>query len=138
MSEPFLSFVPYLALVVRIWVGANMMIHGYSKLRNMKQAAEETKQTLGIPVGATYTATILEFFGGLFLIIGLIVPIVGLLFAIFMIANAIMKKRKMNASYIDPGKASYEIDITYLIISIILIVLGAGALSVDSTIGLLW
>ena len=138
MSEPFLAFVPYLALVVRIWVGANMMIHGYSKLRNMKQAAEETKQTLGIPVGATYTATILEFFGGLFLIIGLIVPIVGLLFAIFMIANAIMKKRKMNASYIDPGKASYEIDITYLIISIILIVLGAGALSVDSTIGLLW
>lgn len=138
MSEPFLSFVPYLALVVRIWVGANMMIHGYSKLRNMKQAAEETKQTLGIPVGATYTATILEFFGGLFLIIGLIVPIVGLLFAIFMIANVIMKKRKMNASYIDPGKASYEIDITYLIISIILIVLGAGALSVDSTIGFLW
>ena len=138
MSEPFLAFVPYLALVVRIWVGANMMIHGYSKLRNMKQAAEETKQTLGIPVGATYTATILEFFGGLFLIIGLIVPIVGLLFAIFMIANVIMKKRKMNASYIDPGKASYEIDITYLIISIILIVLGAGALSVDSTIGLLW
>ena len=138
MSEPFLAFVPYLALVVRIWVGANMMIHGYSKLRNMKQAAEETKQTLGIPVGATYTATILEFFGGLFLIIGLIVPIVGLLFAIFMIANVIMKKRKMNASYIDPGKASYEIDITYLIISIILIVLGAGVLSVDSTIGLLW
>jgi putative oxidoreductase len=29
MPEPFLAFVPYLALVVRIWVGANMMIHGY-------------------------------------------------------------------------------------------------------------
>ena len=136
MSEPFLAFVPYLALVVRIWVGTNMMIHGYSKLRNMKQAAEETKQTLGIPVGATYTATILEFLGGLLLIIGLIVPIVGLFFAIFMIANVIMKKRRMNAAYIAPGKASYEIDITYLILSIILIVLGAGALSVDSVIDL--
>ena len=136
MSEPFLAFVPYLALVVRIWVGTNMMIHGYSKLRNMKQAAEETKQTLGIPVGATYTATILEFFGGLLLIIGLIVPIVGLFFAIFMIANVIMKKRRMNAAYIAPGKASYEIDITYLILSIILIVLGAGTLSVDSVIDL--
>ena len=136
MSEPFLAFVPYLALVVRIWVGANMMIHGYSKLRNMKQAAEETKQSLGIPVGATYTATILEFFGGLFLIIGLIVPIVGLLFAIFMIANVIMKKTRMNAAYIASDKASYEIDITYLILSIILIVLGAGALSVDSVIDL--
>ena len=131
MSEPFLAFVPYLALVVRIWVGTNMMIHGYSKLRNMKQAAEEKKQTLGIPVGATYTATILEFLGGLLLIIGLIVPIVGLFFAIFMIANVIMKKRRMNAAYIAPGKASYEIDITYLILSIILIVVGAGTLSVD-------
>ncbi len=64
MPEPFLAFVPYLALVTRMWVGANMMIQGYSKLRNLKQAAEETKQTLGIPVGGTYTATILEFFGG--------------------------------------------------------------------------
>ena len=55
-----------------------------------------------------------------------------------MIANVIMKKTKMNAAYIyiSPGKASYEIDITYLILSIILIVLGAGALSVDSVIGL--
>jgi putative oxidoreductase len=136
MPEPFLEFVPYLALVTRIWVGANMMIHGYSKLRNLKQAADEMKQTLGIPIGATYTATILEFFGGLFLIIGLIVPIVGVFFAISMIANVIMKKTRMNAAYIAPGKASYEIDITYLILSIILIVLGAGALSVDSVIGL--
>jgi len=135
MSENFLVFVPYLALVTRIWVGANMMIHGYPKLRNMKQTAEETKQ-LGIPVGATYTATVLEFFGGLFLIIGLLVPIIGLFFAIFMIANVVMKKTRMNAAYIATGRASYEIDITYLILSIILIVLGAGALSVDSVIGL--
>jgi putative oxidoreductase len=83
MAEPFLTFIPYLALVTRVWVRANMMIHGYPKLRNLKQTAEETKQTLGIPIRATYTATILEFFGGLLLIIGLIVPIVGLFFAIF-------------------------------------------------------
>jgi uncharacterized membrane protein YphA (DoxX/SURF4 family) len=77
-------FIPYKALVTRVWMGANMMIHGYPKLKNMKQTAEETKQTLGIPTKATYTAAILEFFGGLFLIIGLIVPIIGLFFAIFM------------------------------------------------------
>jgi putative oxidoreductase len=136
MPEPFPAFIPYLALVTRGWVGANMMIHGYPKLRNLKQTAEETKKTLGIPIRATYTATILEFLGGLFLIIGLIVPIVRLFFAIFMIANVIMKKTRMNAAYIAPGNASYEIAITYLILSIILIVLGAGALSVDSVIGL--
>jgi uncharacterized membrane protein YphA (DoxX/SURF4 family) len=53
-----------------------------------------------------------------------------------MIANVKMKKRKMNAAYIDPRKASYEIDIRYLIHSIVVIVLGAGAFSVDSIIGL--
>lgn len=43
------------------------MIHGYPKLKNMKQTAELTKQTLGIATKATYTAAILEFFGELFL-----------------------------------------------------------------------
>jgi putative oxidoreductase len=137
-SEAFLTFIPYLALVARVWMGANMIVHGYPKLKNIKETAKETKRTLGIPAKATYTAAVLEFFGGIFLIIGLIVPIVALFFAFFMIANVIMKRRKMNAAYIAPGKASYEIDITYLIISIILIVLGAGALSIDSVIGLLW
>ncbi|MER5175623.1 MAG: DoxX family protein [Candidatus Nitrosocosmicus sp.] len=137
LSEVFLAYVPYIALVTRVWLGGNMMIHGYPKLRNMKKTSEEMKQALGIPAIATYVATVLEFFGGIFLIIGLIVPIVGLFFAIFMIANVIMKKTKMKAAYIaHPSKPSYEIDITYLILSIVLIVLGAGALSIDSVIGL--
>jgi putative oxidoreductase len=80
-SEAFLAFIPYLALFPRVWMGANMMIHGYPKLKNIKETAEETKQTLGIPTKATYTAAVLEFFGGIFLIIGLIVPIVALFFA---------------------------------------------------------
>ncbi len=42
----------------------------------------------------------IRILGGLFLIIGLIVPpVVGLFFAIFMIANVIMKKRKMNSAH---------------------------------------
>ena len=76
-TEPLLMFIPYLALVTRIWMGANMMIHGYPMLKNIKETAEQTKKTLGIPIRATYTAAILEFFGGLFMIIGLIVPIVA-------------------------------------------------------------
>ncbi len=35
-----------------------------------------------------------------------------------------------------PSNPSYEIDITYLILSLSLVVLGAGALSLDSFIGL--
>jgi hypothetical protein len=46
------------------------------------------------------------------------------------------EKKKDECSDIDPCKASYEIDIRYLIHSIVVIVLGAGAFSVDSIIGL--
>ena len=137
LSEAFLAYVPYIALVTRVWLGGNMMIHGYPKIRNMKKTAEEMKQAVGIPAIATYVATILEIFGGIFLIIGLFVPLVGLFFAIFMIGNIIMKKTKTKATYIaQPSNPSYEIDITYLILSLSLVVLGAGALSIDSFIGL--
>lgn len=137
LSEAFLAYVPYIALMARVWLGANMMVHGYPKIRNMKKTAGQMKQAWGVPAIATYMATILEFFGGIFLIIGLIVPFVAMFFAIFMVANIIMKKTKMRAAYIAaPDKPSYEIDVTYLIISLILVVLGGGALSVDSLIGL--
>ena len=137
LSEAFLAYVPYIAFVTRVWLGGNMMIHGYPKIRNMKKTAEEMKQAVGIPAIATYVATILEIFGGIFLIIGLFVPLVALFFAIFMIGNIIMKKTKTKATYIaQPSNPSYEIDITYLILSLSLVVLGAGALSIDSFIGL--
>jgi uncharacterized membrane protein YphA (DoxX/SURF4 family) len=42
----------------------------------------------------------------------------------------------MQCTLIPARKASYEIDIRYLIHSIVVIVLGAGAFSVDSIIGL--
>jgi putative oxidoreductase len=136
VSELFLSYIPHIALITRVWFGVNMIIHGYPKLKNLKHSSEQMNQTLGIPIKATYIATILEFFGGFLLIIGLIVPIIALFFAILMIAIIIMKKTKMKAAYINPNGISYEIDITYLIISIILVVIGSGILSVDSLIGI--
>jgi putative oxidoreductase len=135
--EMLLPYYPYLALVVRIWVGANMMIHGYPKLGKGRTMIIQGMKSMGVPTGATMTAAVLEFFGGIFLIIGLIVPIVAFFFAIEMIATTLLKKKKMKADYINPQKpATYELDITYLILFIVLIVLGAGAASLDSLIGL--
>src|SRR3954465_6488448 len=134
LSEALLVFIPYIALIVRVWMGINMVIHGYPKIRTFKQTAQQTNQALGIPIKVTYMASILEFFGGIFLIIGLIVPVVAIFFAIFMISIVFMKRKKMKAAYISPQGTSYEVDITYLIISIALFALGAGAFSIDSLI----
>jgi hypothetical protein len=79
----------------------------------------------GRPGGAVVGAAILEFFGGFFLIAGFIVPIVALFFAIQFAAIIVMKKRKMKSVHISPGKPNYEIDATYLSLSLVLLVPGA-------------
>ena len=128
-----LPYTGFLALFLRVWVGANFVAHGYPKLGKSRQQTLQWTKSLGVPVLATYLAIILEFFGGLSLIIGFIVPIVGFFIALEMIGAILLKKTKMKAPYM--GQNSYEIDITYLMLAIALIVLGAGVISVDSFLG---
>jgi putative oxidoreductase len=135
LLEPFLGYVPYLALLIRVVIGGTLMAHGYPKLKSSEQSANWMK-SMGIPGATAVLAGVLEFFGGLFLVLGFIVPIVGAMFAIQFVSITVMKKRKMKASYVASGKPSYEVDILYLLFSIILIILGAGALSIDGLIGL--
>jgi putative oxidoreductase len=136
MFEQLVPYTPYLALLLRVVVGVTMIMHGYPKLKNLKQTVQWTKG-LGVPAAATYLAIILEFFGGIALVIGLIVPIVAFFIALEMIGNTIMKKTKMKSPYlVGQNAAAYEIDITYLLLGITLIVLGAGAISIDGFLGL--
>jgi putative oxidoreductase len=136
MFEQLVPYTLYLALLLRVVVGVTMVMHGYPKLKNPKQTIEWTKG-LGVPAAATWLAIILEFFGGIALVIGLIVPIVAFFIALEMIGNTIMKRTKIKAPYlVGQNAAAYEIDITYLLLAITLIVLGAGTLSIDGLLGL--
>jgi putative oxidoreductase len=131
--QMLLPYTGFLALFLRVWVGVNFVAHGYPKLGKSRQQTLQWTKSLGVPTLATYLAIILEFFGGLSLVIGFIVPIVGFFIALEMIGAILLKKTKMKAPYM--GQNSYEIDITYLMLAIALIVLGAGVFSVDSLLG---
>ena len=63
-------------------------------------------------------AAILNFVGALFLIVGLIVPIVAVFIAIEMIVTAIAQKRKLRVHYFGHSNAGYEINILYLLINL--------------------
>lgn len=133
--EALLPYTGYLALFLRIWVGVNFVAHGYPKLGKSRQQTLQWTKSMGIPAVLTYAAIILEFFGGLSLIIGFIVPVVSFFIALEMIGASILKKSKMKGQYIG-GTVSYELDVTYLLLAIALMFLGAGAFSIDSAIGL--
>jgi putative oxidoreductase len=136
MVEPLLPYVGILALIIRVWMGANMVIHGRPQLGEGMAKSIKYFKEIGVPEIAVKMGVYLEVFGGIFLVIGLIVPIVALLFVIYMAAISVVKKTKMHAQYVVVGKPSYEIDVLYVMLALVLLVLGAGALSLDGAIGI--
>ncbi|MDV3277014.1 MAG: DoxX family protein [Nitrososphaerales archaeon] len=124
------------AAFLRVFVGTALVMHGLPKVKGAWKQSGQWIQSMGVPAAAAVPVAILEFFGGIFLIIGLIVPIVAGFFAIQFLAIIVMKKSKMKAALIgSQQKPSYEIDFTYLLLALVLVVVGAGVLSVDSVIG---
>lgn len=137
LADSLLWLVPYLALILRVVVGASLMVHGYPKLRGEGKAGSIAfMKGAGFPGVTAVMAGVLEFFGGIFLVAGLLVPVVAFFYVLQFATIVYMKKYRMKMGYITPGKPNYEIDVTYLLLALVLVVTGAGVLSVDSLIPL--
>ncbi len=82
-------------------------------------------------------ATIIEFFGGILLILGFSVPVVSGFVMLQFACIIIVKLVKMKASYVtfSRDKPSYEIDVFYLALAAGLLFIGAGVASLDSFLG---
>lgn len=129
-----MPYTSYLALVLRVWLGGTLMIHGRPKLN--KQNREQSVKNLGTPAVAVFLGMVIEFFGGLFLVIGFMVPVVGAILAIYFGNIIAFKKTKQKAVYVGYGKPNFELEVFFLMAALVLIFLGAGALSLDGLLGL--
>ncbi|MDG6964432.1 MAG: DoxX family protein [Nitrososphaerota archaeon] len=129
----------YVALFVRVFVGAALIAHAIPKVKGgWGTQAGQWIGSMGVPPVAARFVTTLEFFGGLFLIVGLLVPVVAAFFTIQFVAIIAMKATKMKAGFMAAGdKPGYEIDFTYLLLSLAIFLLGSGALSVDGLLHIL-
>ena len=129
---------PALLLILRLVVGAGLALHGYPKVKGGRIQAGQWMKSMGIPRITADLVTVLEFIGGIFLILGLLTPLVGLFFVLQFGSIIWMKKSKMHASFVsmEPGKPTYEIDVVYLLLTLVFLVLGAGPYSLDNLLGL--
>jgi uncharacterized membrane protein YphA (DoxX/SURF4 family) len=58
--EILLPYTPYLALLLRIWVGINMVGHGYPKIGKGRKQTVDAMKGFGVPVIAVYLPIICQ------------------------------------------------------------------------------
>ncbi|TLZ85059.1 MAG: DoxX family protein [Methanobacteriota archaeon] len=128
----FASNTDVAALVGRVALGALFLAHGWPKIKDVKKPIGFVKGT-GWPGGAAFALlfTLLEFFGGIALIIGFLAQIVAVLFVLEMTATTIFSKTKLKKKFI----LGYELDVAYAAFALVLAFLGPGAWSLDHLLG---
>src|SRR5712692_11864993 len=128
----FASYLNVAALVGRVALGALFVAHGWPKIKDLRKPVGFVKGT-GWPGGAAFAVLfpLLEFFGGLALIIGLLTQVVAVLFVLEMIATTIFSKTKLKKNFL----SGYELDLAYAAFALVLAFLGPGAWSVDHLLG---
>ncbi len=128
----FASYTDVAALIGRLALGALFLAHGWPKIKDMTKPIGFVKGT-GWPGGAAFAVlfTLLEFFGGLALIVGFLTQIVAVLFVLEMAATTIFAKTKLKKNFM----SGYELDVAYAAFALVLALLGPGAWSLDRLLG---
>jgi len=127
----FAQYVDLASIILRLAVGSAFMIHGYPKLGRNEQG-KGWMRSMGLPVALIPFAGVVEFLGGLGLILGIITPIIAFLSALWMLSTTWLSVTKIKKKY----QGGLEVDITLFLAALALTFLGGGTFSIDHLIGL--
>jgi putative oxidoreductase len=127
LTSPFLLFV-------RLYWGWQFAQTGWGKLHNLAHV-QQFFESLGIPAPGLMAPSIaiLEFAGGILLILGLATRLTGALLAANMFTAYVTADRTALESILsDPGKFYNADPFTFLFAAVIVMILGAGSISLDT------
>ena len=103
------------------------MIHGLPKLLDI-QGTQSSFTNMGLPPELAVIIGLLEFIGGLAILLGIFTRIAAILLAIDMIGAILLVK--LSKGFI----GGFELDLLYLAIMISLILTGPGSISIEKNI----
>ena len=121
-------------LILRLGVGVIFIMHGYPKLFPAgPEGFAGFLRNLAFPAPTFFAwiVGIVEFFGGIVMILGLFVRYVGVLMAIEMLVTSVRVKMPGGVPFISPKGTGWELDFLLFMGALALVFLGAGALSLD-------
>lgn len=125
------------ATLARIFCGIVFIVHGTPKIFNL-QGAADLFAGMGFPGWMAIPIAMLEFFGGIVLLVGFVTRILAGLFAIEMAVAAVKVHLPHGFDvyhFGDPMARGYEYVLALIVLLVAVILLGPGPLSVDGRIG---
>jgi putative oxidoreductase len=134
MLSIFFFYGGMAVLFLRLSLGGLFLAHGVPKLKDLKLTAENFA-LMGFRPGRLWATVVglLETFGGIALILGLLTQSVAALFVIQFVV--IIVKKLMNRR---PFVGGWELDLMVLAGVVVLLFLGAGSYSFDRVFPLGW
>ncbi len=138
--EQFFGLVSYLQspflLFVRLYWGWQLAQSGWGKLHHLSNVTEYFT-SLGLPMPAqmaVFTACV-EFFGGILLALGLASRITGLVLTVNLtMAYVIGDREALFSFFSNPDKFIAAAPFAFLLVSLIVLIFGAGKISVDAAV----
>lgn len=129
LQSPFL-------LCVRLYWGWQLTQSGWGKLHNLPKVTEFfTSLNLPFPAQTAVFISCVEFFGGIFLALGLLSRLTALVLTVNLIMAYITADREALLSiFSDPDKFYAAAPYTFLIASLIVLIFGPGKIAVDTVL----
>jgi putative oxidoreductase len=130
---------PFL-LCVRLYWGYQLVQSGWGKLHGLDKVTEFfTSLNLPMPGQTAVAISCLEFFGGIFLAIGLLSRLTSLALTINMVVAYITADREaLTSIFSDPDKFYAAAPYTFLVASLIVLLFGPGKFAVDTLLNRWW
>ena len=138
LYDKFFALVSYLKcpflLFVRVYWGWQLIESGWGKLHNLPKVIDFfTSLGLPFPGPMAFSISCLEFFGGIFLAVGLLTHITALALTINMIMAYVTADREALFSiFSDPDKFYAAAPYTFLVASLIILIFGPGKIALDT------
>ena len=127
-----MSRAHWIATLSRVFCGIVFIVHGDPKIMNLSGTSTFFAQNFGIPGWVAVPIAILEFFGGMLLVVGLGTLIVSVLFIVEMLGAMIFVHFRAGWDVFAGG---YEYNLALILLLLAVVLLGPGPLSVDRMIG---
>jgi putative oxidoreductase len=140
LHDRFFNLVNYLQspflLFVRVYWGWQLAQSGWGKLHNLSNVTDFFMSlNLPYPSQTALFVSCVEFFGGILLALGLLSRMTALTLTVNMLVAYVTADREaLLAVFSDPGKFYAAAPYTFLVASVIILLVGPGKFALDSAL----